>query len=100
MENDVSKLGDDDRQKLADELHALGIRPRIMEGSGSPAHVAMLANTINDMRQVVSIQSNNVNRLFELLTAQCAVSDKQAALIDRILNQHGIDSMLPGERDH
>ncbi len=100
MKFDIEKLDAEGRQELFDNLHANGLVPTILHGTGSPAHIAMLGSTINDMRQVVSIQSNNVTRLFDLLTAQCAVSDKQAALIDRILNQPGLDPRLPGERDH
>lgn len=106
MKTDIEKLNDAERQKLADDLHALGVRPSILQGSGSPAHIAMLASTINDMRQVVSIQSSSVNRLFSILERQGEVIDKQSALIERLSsiirlpNEPGLEPKLPGEVGH
>jgi hypothetical protein len=105
MTTDIEKLDDAERQKLADDLHALGVKPSILQGSGSPAHLAMLGSTINDMRQVVSIQSTNLNRLFGVVDRAGVVLDKQFALIEKMIDwfdphKHAEHDRLPGERGH
>ena len=98
MKFDIAKLSDAERQELMDGLHAASVVPTVLIGTGSPAHVAMLSAAINDMRQVVSLQSTNLTRLFAILERQGAVLDKQSALIERLIDQPGLEPKLPGER--
>lgn len=63
----LKRMTEEERQRVMDELHADGVLPTVLSGSGSPAHVASLAANLNDLRQFVSIEATNSNKMFTLI---------------------------------
>ena len=64
---DVDKLTNDEKQKLADDLHQAQVFPSRLQGAGSPAHIEAINANLNDLRQMVAVEANNVSQFFGVL---------------------------------
>lgn len=67
MPIDIKKLSAAERQSLANDLQQADIFPKPLRGMGMPAHVAAINANLNDLRQVIAMQSANLSRFYELV---------------------------------
>ena len=63
----IEKLTDDERQETLDALHQAGVYPSRLNGAGSPAHVEAVNANLNDLRNMLRVEIDTVNKFFEVL---------------------------------
>ena len=79
----ISNLSADERQSLVDELHHAAIYPSRLKGMGTPAHVEAINANLNDLRQIMAMQSANISRFYEIVAPRVAAQRKPPADQDR-----------------
>ncbi len=69
MKVELETLSQEEKQALANSLHAQEVFPTVLLGQGSPAHVQAVLANLNDVRQMLSVELNHTNRLFDMMRA-------------------------------
>ena len=67
MKVELEELSEEEKQALANALHAQEVFPTVLLGQGSPAHVQAVQANLNDVRQMLSVELNHVMRLFNMI---------------------------------
>lgn len=63
-------LIEEDRQRLMDQLHADGVYPSRLIGSGTPAHVEAINANLNDLRGLLQLNAVTMGKFYELIGAR------------------------------
>lgn len=60
-------LIEEDRQRLMDQLHADGVYPSRLIGTGTPAHVEAINANLNDLRGLLQLNAVTMGKFYELI---------------------------------
>ena len=68
-----AQLTPEEKQELMDELHADGVYPSRLIGSGTPAHVEAINANLNDLRGVVQLNAVTMGKFYEVISPRTIV---------------------------